>query len=53
MDVMRLLRGLFKRGVRIGYSDGPAFNPAEQIRKNGLRDISEKKQKEAEDGVNK
>ena len=50
---MRLLRDLFKRGFRIGWSTGRPFSPADQIRKNGLRDISEKKQKEAEDVDNR
>jgi len=48
------LKDLLKRGFRFKiFSDGPAFDPAEQERKDGFRDISEKKQKEAENVVDR
>ena len=53
MLVMKLLRNLFKKGFRIGWSTGKPFNPATQKRTDGIRDISEKKQKEADDVANR
>ena len=53
MSLKDWLKGLLENGIRIGYSNGPAFDPAEQDRTDGVRDISEKKQKEADNVDNR
>ena len=43
MSICDLFKGLLKRGFRIGYSDGPAYDPSTQEQTDALRDIAEKK----------
>lgn len=49
MILMDLLRGLLRRGIRIGYASKPAFRPEYQDRTDAMEDIV--KNKEARDGT--
>jgi hypothetical protein len=40
---MSWVKGWWPKGLWIGYSDGPAFDPRDQERKDPLKDIAEKK----------
>lgn len=50
IDIKGWLKGILANGIRIGYSDGPAFDPHDQVRTDGMYDII--KNKEAKDGHN-
>ena len=50
IDIKGWLKGILANGIRIGYSDGPAFDPHDQVRTDGMDDII--KNKEAKDGDN-
>ena len=41
VNILNILRGLFKKGIKIGYSSGKAFDPREQERTDPIRDMME------------
>lgn len=43
MGIKDILAGFLKRGIRIGYSTGPAFDPSWQERTDAMDDITKKK----------
>lgn len=55
MNISDLFKGLLKRGIRIGYSDGPAFDPSTQERTDAMEDIAKgiDKRKEQDNGNSK
>ena len=52
MSVSDLFKNLLKKGFRISYSDGPAFDPADQERTDAMDDIRKSidKRKEKQNG---
>jgi len=56
---MKILKNIFNwikdQGITISYSDGPAFDPADQERTDGMEDIrkAKDKRKEQQNGANR
>ena len=53
MNILNILRGLFKKGIKIGYSSGKAFDPRDQKRTDPIRDMMEADKKRREKNGNK
>ena len=46
MNLKDLIKGIFKKGIRIGYSSGPAFDPRDQERTDPMDDFIKQKERE-------
>ena len=44
MKVKDWFKGLMKGGIRVGYSTGRPFDPRDQIRTEGMKDIIKRKE---------
>jgi len=45
MNFLKLFKGLLKKGIKIGYSTGKAFDPRNQKRTDAMKDFVNSKNK--------
>ena len=53
MRISDLLRSMLKKGLRIGYSSGRAFDPRDQERTDAIKDLMKGNERRQKDGDTK